>query len=112
MLKGKHAFWPQTKIKYVNDGIKVMEQGYSYDKNNIELLFIFGSSCHYLPFFLGKGDLAKEKLNEIIPLLNEKTIFNYDKEMMKGALKFLIEKIELKQNESDKLKNLLKELNA
>lgn len=112
MLKGKHAFWPQTKIKFVNEGIEIMEKGYSSDKKNIELLFIFGSSCHYLPGFLGKGDLAEEKLREIIPLLNENSIFEYKKDVMKGALEFLLKELELSQNEKSKLNNLLNKINA
>lgn len=112
MLKGKYAFWPQTKIKFVNEGIDIMNKGYSKDKKNIELLFIFGSSCHYLPGFLGKGDLAEEKLREIIPLLNEKSIFEYKQDVMKGALEFLLKELELTQNEKSKLNNLLKKVNA
>jgi hypothetical protein len=77
MLKGKYAFWPNDKLKYVNEGIKIMDKGYNLDKKNIESLFIYGSTCYYLPFFLGKKELAIQKLREMIPLLNKGSIKNY-----------------------------------
>jgi len=103
MLKGKHAFWPHKKVEYVNEGIKVMDKGIAADPKNIESLFIYGSSCYYLPFFLGKKDLAIEKLRNIIPLLDEKSIIKYDSEILTNALKFILEKIELTPEEKSKV---------
>lgn len=112
MLKGKYAFWPQQKLKYVEEGIKKMDMGYNLDKKNIESLFIYGSSCYYLPFFLGKGDLAEEKLREIIPLLSESKIKEYEPEVIKGAMEFLLKNIKLSETEEAKVKLMLSKVNV
>jgi len=107
MLKGKHAFWPHKKVEYVNDGIKIMDQGLKQDPNNLESLFIYGSSCFYLPFFLGKSDLADQKFKKFIEIINEDEMKKYEQDIMNNALKFLIEKFELTEDEKTKLNNLL-----
>ncbi len=82
MIKGKHAFWPQTKLKHVDTGIEIMNRGLKYDPDNIESLFVYGSTCYYLPFFLGKGGLAKTKLKRIVELMDERAIEMYDNEIL------------------------------
>lgn len=107
MLKGKHAFWPHKKVEFVNEGIKIMDQGLKQDPNNLESLFIYGSSCFYLPFFLGKSDLAESKFKKFIEIINEDEMKKYEPDIMKNALKFLLEKFELTDDEKTKLNNLL-----
>jgi hypothetical protein len=112
MIKGKHAFWPHKKVEYVNDGLKIMDKGIATEPNNLESLFIYGSSCYYLPFFLGKKDLAIEKLKKMIPLLDDENISKYDNEIMTNALKFIAEKIELNTDEKAKVNQYIAKLES
>jgi len=108
MLKGKHAFWPHKQVEFVNEGIKVMDRGLEFEPDNLESLFIYGSTCYYLPFFLGKGSLAKEKLKKMVSLLSKERINQYDAKIMVNALNFIIEKIELSKEEMEKAEYFLK----
>lgn len=110
MLKGKYAFWPNQKLKYVEDGIKKMDEGLNADPDNIESLFIYGSTCYYLPFFLGKKQLAIDKLKKLVRVINIDSINNYDNKILKNALKFILEKIEISNSEKNKLNKILKKL--
>jgi hypothetical protein len=112
MLKGKHAFWPQKKIAYVNEGLEVMDKGIEADPNNLESLFIYGSTCYYLPFFLGKSKLAKQKLKYMVEILNDENITNYDKVIMTNALKFVNEKIDLSDDDKNKVNQFLNKLSV
>lgn len=110
MLKGKYAFWPQTKLKHVEDGIKIMDAGLAKSPNNIESLFIYGSTCHYLPFFLGKKSLAEKKLRRIIEVYPNTDKSIYDPNILKNALEFIIENIEISPTEERTLKEYIKAL--
>lgn len=112
MLKGKHAFWPHKKIEYVNEGLEIMDKGLELDPQNLESLFIYGSTCYYLPFFLGKSKLADEKLKKMVSLLSDNSIAKYDSEIMSNALKFVIEKIKLSENEKNTVNTYLNKLSS
>lgn len=103
MLKAKHEFWPLKKLEYVEEGIIIMDKGIKKDPDNIESLFIYGSTCWYLPKLLGKRDLAIEKLNAIIPLLNDRIFENYEAKIIEDALAFLKENLELSKTELSKV---------
>jgi ribosomal protein S17E len=61
-------------------------------------MFIYGSTCNYLPFFFNKGDEAKTALKQVIKLL-EKDYLKIDKEIVGYITKFLNEKIEMTEQE-------------
>lgn len=110
MLKGKYAFWPNQKLNYVDDGLKEMDKGLSLDPKNIESLFIYGSTCYYLPFFLGKKNLAISKLKKLVHELNDSSIERVDKKILKNALEFIQENIDLNEKDSKKVESFKNKL--
>jgi len=112
MIKGKHAFWPHQKIDYVNEGLKIMDLAIKEEPNNIEMLFIYGSSCYYLPFFFNKKDLAINKFKKIINLLNDNSIKEYDSKILSNALEFIKEKIEITKEEQQIINKYLQLLSS
>jgi len=112
MIKGKHAFWPHKKIDFVNEGLKIMDLAIKEEPNNIEMLFIYGSSCYYLPFFFNKKDLAINKFKKIINLLNDNSIKEYDSKILSNALEFIKEKIEITIEEKQKINKYLQLLSS
>lgn len=110
MIKGKHAFWPHTKLKHVDNGIEIMNKGLNYDPDNIESLFVYGSTCYYLPFFLGKGSLAKSKLKRIVELIDESDIAKYDNNILLNVIEFLVKEVDLKGDEKTKLNKLANQI--
>ena len=105
-MKAAHAFWPVKKLNLANDGIDMMEEGVALDPDNIESLFIEGTTLFYLPFFFGKADEAEENFNRIITLLDENAIKKYDHEMLVNVLDFIMENAELTKDQMKKAKYL------
>jgi len=109
MLKGKYAFWPQKKVQFVNEGLKVMDEGLAIDPDNLEGLFIYGSTCYYLPFFFSKADDAKAKLVKIVDLMSAGKVFSSNK-LAKNAIDFILKNIELDSQRKEKAEKLFAEL--
>lgn len=105
-MKAAHAFWPIKKLNLANDGIDMMEEGVALDPDNIESLFIEGTTLFYLPFFFGKADEAEENFNRIISLLDENAVNKYDHKMLVNVLDFIMENAELTNKQMKKAKYL------
>lgn len=110
-LRGRHAFWPYTKYNYVMDGLKMMDEGMAMVPDDIEALFIHGSTCHFIPFFFGRSDEAQADFKNIIRLL-PKHMHQYDPEIVKNVISFLLEHTKLSDAERDQLSGLLERVAA
>jgi len=104
-LKGKHAFWVYTKYNLVKKGLKIMDEGIEQAPDDIEALFIYGSTCHFMPFLFGRNDEAQDAFNKIIKLLPE-NIQYYDPGLMRDVIEFLLEHTELTEEKSAELNQL------
>lgn len=106
-LKAKYTFWPHNKLDYANEGIALMEKGIKKCPENIEALFIQGSTLHYLPFFFRKGDEAESNFRKIISLVNEGSVDKYGNKLIENALKFIIQNYELDDKEKSRLNTVI-----
>ena len=106
-LKGKHAFFPHTKLKWVKHGLVLMDNGLQKDPNDLEALFIHGSTCYYLPFFFRRGDDAQRDFRKIIKLM-PLAIDAYDQKLIKHVIIFLLENVRLTDGEKTYLQTLFK----
>ncbi len=104
-LKGKHAFLPQKKVRFVNEGIETMEKGIALSPDDIEALFIYGSTLYYLPFFFGEKNQARDAFDHLIQMLPWQ-YQDYDPELMQNILAFLREHADLSAKETVMLENL------
>lgn len=110
-LRAKYTFWPQNKLSFANEGIEKMEQALKLDSNNIESLFVYGSTCYYLPFFFDKADAAENALLRIIDLIDPKKI-QTDEKLLKNALNFVIDKIKPEGERLKKAKSILEKIDT
>jgi len=101
-VKAKYAFWPHQKWKWAKSGLRVMDAGLAQSPNDIEALFIHGTTCYYLPKFFGRADAAQRSLREIMRLLPEQA-HDYDPKMLGNVIKFLMDKLKLTENEREHL---------
>lgn len=106
-VKARDELWPWKKYELANEGIEIMENALKSDPNNIEALFIYGSTCYYLPFFFGKSNDAENKLKRIIHLLNDNSLNIYSQDLIKNALIFIKENIKLSPTELKKADDFL-----
>ena len=97
-LKGKHAFFPHTKLKWAKRGLAIMDSGLEKNPNDIEALFIHGTTCYYLPFFFRRGDDAQRDFRKIVKLM-PKQMHAYDPKLIKNVVAFLLENAKLTDNQ-------------
>lgn len=104
-LKGKHAFFPHTKLKWVKRGLAIMDNGLQKTPNDLEALFIHGSTCYYLPFFFRRGDDAQRDFRKIIKLMPHQ-MDTYDPKLITNVVAFLLENARLTDGEKAYLQML------
>ncbi len=69
VVRGKHAFWPMSKVSHVRDGLKVLDALLARSPDLAEARYLRLLSCYYLPFFFGRGDTVTEDLEALSDLL-------------------------------------------
>ncbi len=111
-VKAKFAFWPGTKLEYANQGIEMMEEGLKDSNDNIESLFIYGTTCYYLPFFFGMSEESETALKKIIKIMDKNSLKLFPKDLLKNALIFIEENIDLDDEEKKSLEDLKVMLNG
>ena len=97
-LRGKHAFLPHTKLKWAKRGLAIMDSGLQESPNDIEALFIHGTTCYYLPFFFRRGDDAQRDFREILKLMPQH-MDTYDLKLITNVVAFLLEHAKLTRDE-------------
>ena len=109
-LRGRHAFWIYTKYNLVKEGLKIMDQGIEQSPDDIEALFVYGSTCFYMPFLFGRKDEAQNAFVKIIELLPQ-NIQHYDPTLMSNVIDFLLEHTELTEQQITQLNQMKAGLN-
>ena len=104
-LRGKHAFFPHTKLKWAKRGLALMDSGLQKSPNDIEALFIHGTSCYYLPFFFRRGDDAQRDFKRIIKLMRQQRE-TYAPKLIRNVVAFLLENAKLANDEKTYLQTL------
>ena len=102
-LKGKHAFFPHTKLKWARRGLKMIDSGLKKNPNDIEALFIHGTTCYHLPFFFRRGDEAQRDFRKIVKLMPQHRDA-YDPKLITHVVAFLLENAKLTDEEKTYLK--------
>lgn len=106
-LKAKHAFWPFTKLKYLERSMDKFGQIIKENPDNLEIRFMRFSILHYVPDFLGWNDEKEFDREKIISLIIERRFDNIPSDVMHGIKSFMLESGRLTEKES----NLLIETN-
>ena len=110
-LKGKHAFFPHTKLKWTKRGLAIIDSGLKKAPEDIEALFIHGAVCYHLPFFFQRGDDAQRDFKEIIKQMPSQ-MHTYHSELVVNIITFLLEKAKLTDDEKVYLRALKDKLES
>ncbi|MCE2414293.1 hypothetical protein J4G07_09830 [Candidatus Poribacteria bacterium] len=110
-LRGKHAFLPHAKLKWARRGLAIMDKGLQKSPNDIEALFIHGTTCYYLPFFFRRGDDAQRDFKVIIKLMPQQ-MDTYDPELIANVVAFLLERAKLTNDEKTYLQDIGRQLSV
>lgn len=104
-LKGKYALWPREKLRWVDRGLKMMDEGILQSPNNIEARFIRGTTCFYLPFFFKRQETAHADFKQITLLLP--TLYHqYDSQLILNVIDFLEKNAQLNLMERNQILNI------
>lgn len=104
-LKGKHAFFPHTKLKWANLGLAIMDSGLKKEPDDVEALFIHGTTCYHLPFFFKRRDDAQRDFKKIIKGIPQQ-MPTYDPKLVGNIVAFLLENAKLTRDEKIYLQTL------
>ena len=104
-LKGKHAFFPHTKLKWTKRGLAIIDKGLKKNPTDIETLFIHGMLCYHLPFFFQRHDDAQRDFEEIIKQLPSQ-IDTYPPELVVNIITFLLQKAKMTNDKKVYLQTL------
>lgn len=58
-MKGRDAFWPPNRLKYVRDGIKEMDAAVAMAPNNVKVRFTRANNNFYMPKWLGREEIVE-----------------------------------------------------
>lgn len=70
-LKARDTPWPNKKLGYARDGIKLMDKGVELDEQNIMVRWIRGENNIHMPGFLKRFQIAKKDLELIQQEVNK-----------------------------------------
>jgi hypothetical protein len=100
-LRAKYSFWPYEKLKWARKGLSTMDQGIQKNPDNLEALFIHGSTCYYLPFFFNRGEDAQWAFQKIIDLYPSQK-HQYEPQLLLNMIEFILGHAELSKDEREK----------
>jgi hypothetical protein len=106
-LKGKYAFWPFSKLSYLNDGLDLMDEAINKDSSNIKTRYMRFTVLNSLPAIVGHSDFADKEAKKLYAQLAESKIS--DKELYDSIASLLVQSERLSTEES---KILIKKFNV
>ncbi|MDZ7766221.1 MAG: hypothetical protein U5K00_17670 [Melioribacteraceae bacterium] len=104
-LKSKHAFWPFTKMTYLNESMDVFSEAVERDSTNLEIRFMRFSILYYVPGILGYNEEEESDMNAVYGLLLEKDFSKINFDLQEGMAQFLIRSELLTFEQESKLSN-------
>jgi tetratricopeptide (TPR) repeat protein len=61
-MKGRDAFWPPTRLRYVHDGIKEMDAAVALAPDDPKVRFTRANNNFYMPKWLGREEIVQTDL--------------------------------------------------
>ncbi len=106
-LKSKHAFWPFSKLGYLNKSMEIFARAVSRAPESLEIRFMRFSVLHFVPDFLGFNEEKREDVKILVRLLAEGEGADYT-ELHRGIVNFMLESGRLNEEEYTVLASDLK----
>lgn len=101
-LRAKHAMWPHDKWRFANEGLQLMDEGLALAPQDMEALFVHGSTCYFLPVFFGRSEDAQKNLRALARLLPDHHQ-HYDRGLVRNVIDFLLLRLRLNKLEKANL---------
>ncbi len=108
-LRAKYSFWPYEKLQWARKGLSKMDQGIQKNPDNLEALFIHGSTCYHLPFFFKRADDAQWAFQKIIDLYPSQN-HQYEPQLLLNMIEFILSHAELSQEDRERTQQFRQDL--
>jgi len=68
-LRAKHAAWPPQKLRYMREGLALLDRTVELNPQHAEARYLRLMSCYYLPGLFGRGGSVREDFAALARLL-------------------------------------------
>jgi hypothetical protein len=90
-LQAKHAAWPPRKLKYMREGLGLLDGAVAGSPDAAEARYLRLMSCYYLPGFFGRRGSVREDFAALARLLPQVRA-RYPAELYGAIARFVVEK--------------------
>jgi hypothetical protein len=106
-LRAKHAFWPAQKLRYLREGLAILDATIAAHPEHAEARYLRLMSCYYLPGILGRGGSVRDDfaaLGRLLPIVRAQ----YPPPLYEAIARFVVERGRLPAAERRALEDSLK----
>ncbi len=104
-LKSKHAFWPFSKMSYLNESMDLFAKAIDVAPRNLEIRFMRFSILYYVPGILGYDEEESQDAQVVYELLLDRNYSQIGYEIQEGMAEFILRTDHLTGDEKQTLKN-------
>lgn len=90
-LRAKHALWPPQKLRYMREGLALLDGAVAANPDAAEVRYLRLMSCYYLPGLFGRGGSVREDFAALARLLPQVRA-RYPAELYGAIARFVVEK--------------------
>jgi hypothetical protein len=90
-LQAKHAAWPPRKLRYLREGLALLDGAVAASPGAAEVRYVRLMSCYYLPSFFGRRGSVREDFAALARLLPQVRA-RYPAELYGAIARFVVEK--------------------
>ncbi|MBV9109849.1 MAG: hypothetical protein JO306_10620, partial [Gemmatimonadetes bacterium] len=90
-LKAKHAFWPGQKLRYLREGLAILDRTIAAHPEHAEARYLRLMSCYYLPGILGRSGSVRDDFAALARLLPGVRA-QYPRPLYEAIVRFVVEK--------------------
>ena len=110
-LRAKHAFWPAQKLRYLREGLEILDRTIDAHPDHAEARYLRLMSCYYLPGFLGRTASVRSDfaaLAQLLPAVRAQ----YPAELYAAIARFVVERGKLPAEQRRVLQDTLRRADA
>ncbi len=101
-LRAKHAFWPPSRLRYVREGLAILDEQVRLHSTGVEIRYLRLLSCYFLPSFLGRGWSVDEDFDNLAAALPNASD-DYPADLFEEMVRFVVHRGEPSSSQRETL---------
>jgi len=111
-LRAKHAFFPNRKLKYLMESLRLLDEAVKQDDAELETYFLRFSSLHHMPSLLSIPTKRREDIARILELIEDESFKSMEPDFRRDVIDFMLQSRRLTEAQTAELELLKKQLNG